>query len=73
MFSKIKKMFEDEGACCTTGACAAYIMCLKTLCSWFSPATICGICTTGIDTLCCGGEGIGKGILVPIFTQLIGL
>jgi hypothetical protein len=30
-------------------------------------------CAEATDTLCCGGQGIGRGILVPITNQIVKL
>jgi len=61
MFNKIKKMFEDEEA--IGGALTEFVKGCCTCTAW---ATAC-------DTLFCGGEGIGKGIIVPICNEFMGL
>jgi len=61
MFNKIKKMFDDESALGTIAT-----ECIKGCCT-------CNAWATAMDTLFCGGQGMGRGIFVPIFNEFMKL
>ena len=64
MFNKIKNMFEDEEAMASVAN-----TCIEQFCLWWGQ-----ICSAAcVDTLICGGQGILRGVFVPIFNELMKL
>lgn len=68
MFNKIKNMFEDEKAMASVAN-----TCIEQFCLWWGQVCSTTAIATAIDTLFCGGQGMGRGIFVPICNEFMKL